>query len=68
MTQRQVLDALRELTKDRPYSPTVRELAEATGLALSTVHAHLAQLRARGLVDWIDGHVRTLHVVREDEK
>jgi DNA-binding IclR family transcriptional regulator len=66
VSQQLVLEALEELTTGKPFAPTVRELAEATGLALSTVHAHLAQLRARGLVDWVDGHVRTLHVIKDE--
>jgi repressor LexA len=40
-----ILDFIRERTADRGYPPTVREIAEAVGLAsTSAVHHHLLKL------------------------
>lgn len=42
------------------YPPTIRELAEGTGLQPSVIHRHLERLRAQGLITWTDGQPRTL--------
>lgn len=39
----------------------IRDVRAATGLALGTVTVHLSNLRAAGLVDWVDGQSGTLH-------
>lgn len=41
---------------------TVRGLAEVTGRAVSTVHAHLQTLRIRGFVTWTPGQAGTLRL------
>ena len=58
-----VFDAVRQLLASQPYSPSVREIAEAAGLPLITAHDHLARLRYRGLIDWSDRQPRTVHLV-----
>ncbi len=63
-----VLRALRTFTAERGYSPTVRELADAVGLASpSAVAGHLYRLRRDGLVEWQDGRPRTLRVTEKGE-
>ncbi len=44
-----ILDFIREQTEERGYPPTVREIAEAVGLAsTSAVHHHLLKLEREG--------------------
>lgn len=46
------------------YAPTVREIADAVGLASpGTVHSHLAAMRREGRITYVDGKPRTLRVV-----
>ena len=45
------------------YAISLRELGDAMGVSSSaTIHARLARLKADGLVDFIAGDARTLHV------
>ncbi len=47
--QRKILDFILSTVQDRGYPPSVREIAEAVGLASpSTVHAHLEALQRKG--------------------
>jgi DNA-binding IclR family transcriptional regulator len=55
-----ILACLSESLALRGYPPTIPELAEALGVADSTVHKHLSRLRAEGYVTWTDGQQRTL--------
>ena len=45
------------------YAPTIRELCRAFDRTLSVMHYHLKVMRTEGVVDWIDGDARTLHLV-----
>lgn len=66
--QEQILDAIHDFAQAHGYQPTVRDLMPMVGLdSTSTVHQHLANLRRMGLVDWVDGQVRTLHLVEQEE-
>lgn len=63
--QQAVYQAIIDLTAEKGYSPSVRELGERLGLASpSTVHAHLMQLERAGLVTSEPGASRTLRVIR----
>jgi repressor LexA len=47
--QRKILDYILTTVQDRGYPPSVREIADAVGLASpSTVHAHLEALQKKG--------------------
>lgn len=47
--QRKILDFILNTVQDRGYPPSVREIADAVGLASpSTVHAHLEALQRKG--------------------
>jgi repressor LexA len=49
--QREILDFIIAVQKDRGYPPSVREIGEAVGLTSpSTVHTHLATLQRRGFL------------------
>jgi repressor LexA len=50
--QREVLEALRRLHDQHGFAPSLREVADEVGLAsVSSVHAHVAKLTERGLVE-----------------
>jgi len=64
----QILNAIDELTKEKGFPPSVREIGEWVGLkSSSTTKGHLDRLRKKGLVDWEEGKPRTLHLLREEE-
>ncbi|WP_100010879.1 transcriptional repressor LexA [Lentibacillus sediminis] len=47
--QQMILDFIKDQVKKKGYPPSVREIAEAVGLASSsTVHGHLARLESKG--------------------
>ncbi|MGI6834813.1 hypothetical protein RY280_16470 [Bacillus paralicheniformis] len=49
----QILEAIDELTKEKGFPPSVREIGERVGLkSSSTAKGHLDRLRKKGLVDW----------------
>lgn len=49
--QMKILDFIKKEVKEKGYPPSVREIAEAVGLASSsTVHGHLDRLEKRGLI------------------
>lgn len=49
--QKKVLDFILQAVEDRGYPPSVREIADAVGLASpSTVHAHLEALQRKGYI------------------
>lgn len=61
--QRQVLDFIKSASEKHGYPPTVREIGEALGLSSpSTVHAHLAALEAKGLLERVKGKPRAVEV------
>ena len=58
-----VLNVIAQYLADHAYAVSVREIGEMIDLASSaTVHARLKKLRKRGLVDWVDGEKRTVHL------
>lgn len=62
-----LVDAIRDLTRENGYPPTIAELGERVQLrARSTVHRRLARLRREGRItggDRASGSTRTLAVV-----
>ena len=60
-TATRVLAAIEAHLTQHGYAPTVRELCAATGITSTSVVAyHLAQLRAQGLISFVDGLPRTI--------
>jgi DNA-binding transcriptional ArsR family regulator len=55
-----ILACLSDSLVRRKFPPTLREIAEATGMAHNTVEHHLSRLRAEGYVTWTYGRQRTL--------
>jgi repressor LexA len=63
---RKVLLAVAAFHVAHGYAPTVRELQAELGFAsVSSVHPHLLRLRRYGLVDWVDGQIRTLTITSQ---
>lgn len=59
-----VLVALEEWQRTHPYAPSHRDLMAMTGVTTSSVIAYQARiLRDRGLVNFVDGESRTIHLV-----
>lgn len=64
--EREVLEFLAQFQAQYGYSPTLREMADATGhKAVSTVHSLLRALVDKGYVQKVDGNIRTLKIVYE---
>ncbi len=64
--QEQILDYIREVTRERNYPPSVREIGEAVGLSSSsTVHNHLNQLERLGLIRRDPTKSRTVQLVEQ---
>lgn len=63
--QRQILDFLREHSRQHAYPPTVREIGHAVGLSSSsTVQNHLNALETKGLIRRDPTKSRTVEVVQ----
>lgn len=51
-SQARILEYIQKATAEKGYSPSVREICEATGLkSTSTVHGHLLRLQKKGLLN-----------------
>ena len=62
--QTRILEYIRDVTRERNYPPSVREIGEAVGLSSSsTVHNHLNQLERRGLIKRDPSKSRTVQLV-----
>jgi len=62
--QQQILDFLREHSRQHAYPPTVREIGQAVGLSSSsTVQNHLNSLESRGYIHRDPSKSRTVEVV-----
>ena len=67
--QRQILDYLREHSRDHSYPPTVREIGRAVGLSSSsTVQNHLNTLETRGFITRDPAKSRTVEIVDDTHR
>lgn len=67
--EREMLEYLAQFQKHFGYSPTLAELAEATGhRSKSTVHALIKSLVDKGYVQKVDGNTRVLKIIEEKVK
>ncbi len=65
--QRQILDFLRDHSRNHSYPPTVREIGRAVGLSSSsTVQNHLNTLETRGYITRDPAKSRTVEIVGID--
>ena len=64
----QILEAIDELTKEKGFPPSIREISERVGLkSSSTTKGHLDRLRKKGFVEWEEGKPRTLHLLYKEK-
>ena len=64
--QRRVASAIRRLTRDRGYPPTIREVAVEVAIAgPNGVKQHLRLMARKGWITWDQGKARTLRLVGE---
>ncbi|WP_090118134.1 LexA family transcriptional regulator [Cohnella sp. OV330] len=64
-TKDKVMSAIATLTDKLGYPPSVREIAEASGISVGTTHGHLDRLIKCGLVGKKPNGPRTIHLVKE---
>lgn len=59
-----VLKAIEEITKEKGYPPTVREIGDRVGLkSSSATKGHLDRLKRDGFVTWEERQPRTIRVI-----
>lgn len=64
--RRDLLDQIATFHADHGYAPSIRELSVMMDWAsIATTWAHLDWLRQHGLVSWVPGDSRTLHLTSE---
>lgn len=64
--ERELLEYLSQFQSQYGYSPTLSELAEATGhRSKSTVHAIIKSLVDKGYIQKVDGNTRVLKIIEE---
>lgn len=56
-----VLGLIHQASLRHAAPPSVRELAEHTGVGVATVHLYLKRLAEEGLIEWRPGRHRSLH-------
>jgi len=64
--QKDVLAAIDELTRRYGYPPTLREIARAVGLCLSTASYYVNALETKGAISRVPGTPRTIVVLHPD--
>lgn len=66
--QQMIIDYIKSEVNDKGYPPSVREIAEAVGLASSsTVHGHLARLEKKGFIRRDPTKPRAIEVLDKSE-
>jgi len=67
--QVELLEFIKQFIDEKGYSPGLREMMAAAGVSSpSPIQARLAALKRKGLVDWVPGGSRTVHLVKRKEK
>ncbi len=65
--ERELLEFLAQFQRQHGYSPTLKEMATATGhKAVSTIHAIIRALVEKGYVQKVDGNSRVLKIMHEN--
>lgn len=67
--QKQIYEFISEEVRAKGYPPSVREIAEAVGLASSsTVHGHLSRLEEKGYIRRDPTKPRAIEITHEDQQ
>lgn len=65
--ERELLEYLAQFQRQHGYSPTLKEMAEATGhRSVSTIHAIIRSLVDKGYVQKVEGNARVLKILHEN--
>ncbi len=65
--QQEILDYLKDFTRQKGYPPTVRDICEAVGLkSTSSVHAHLSTLENNGYIRRDPAKPRAIEIIDDD--
>ncbi len=65
--ERELLNFIIQFQEQNGYSPTLKEMAEATGKrSASTIHALIRTMVDKGYVQKVEGNLRTLKVLKKD--
>ncbi len=60
--EQRVLDVIETFIDANGYSPSIREISEATDLWISTTAKVLGRLRDRGAITFVDHQARTIRL------
>lgn len=67
--QQEILEYIKDSVREKGYPPSVREIAQAVGLASSsTVHGHLARLESKGLIRRDPTKPRAIEILNLDDE
>lgn len=65
--ERELLNFIIQFQEQNGYSPTLKEMADATGKrSASTIHALIRTMVDKGYVQKVEGNLRTLKVLKKD--
>lgn len=65
--ERELLNFIIQFQEQNGYSPTLREMANATGKrSVSTIHALIRTMVDKGYVQKVEGNLRTLKVLKKE--
>lgn len=65
--ERELLEYLAQFQKQYGYSPTLKEMANATGhRSVSTIHSIIRSLVDKGYVQKVDGNARVLKILEQE--
>lgn len=68
-TRDRIMSFVREFIADKGYSPSYVEIAEAVGLrSTSSVHFHLGVLAERGVIGYVRGTPRSIHIMDDENR
>jgi len=62
--QRQLLDAVEQMTEANGYPPTMREMAKRMGVSLTRIAQLMAACEQQGFIAKVPGISRTYRVIR----
>ena len=62
--KRAMVDVLVSYIQEHGYAPSAREVQRLMDMSAAGTQRILAGLRADGVIDWKDGHARTIHFVK----
>lgn len=63
-----IISMISESSVSHGRPPTVRDLAEACGVGVATIHSYLQRLSEEGVVEWSPKSHRTLRVTHSDTR